>query len=191
MVETTNGSGRNKTYQDRGSDDPETIEASMDLKDQKAKFSAEIAALATAVMGGDLTRRMNADYADPDFRRSAAILNQLIASIGDNLHDFNDAMAALAQGDLHRGVRDKHRGAFGPLQKNFNLAMATVRTVLGEQGSDQFTDKAAKFRRMLTAFTRDEVAFEIRVSDEDSRPIPSPPHDLWLKLADALDGFSV
>ncbi|WP_184472936.1 methyl-accepting chemotaxis protein [Rhizobium esperanzae] len=191
MVEITNGSGRNKTYQDRDSEDPATMEASADLSDQKARFCAEIAALATAVMGGDLTRRMHADYADPDLGRSSAILNQLIASIGDNLQDFNDAMAALAQGDLHRRVREKHRGAFGPLQKNFNLAIATVRTVLGEQGSDQFTDKAAKFRRMLTAFTRDETVFAIRISDEDSRPIPSPPHDLWLKLADALDGFSV
>ncbi|PDT02486.1 chemotaxis protein [Rhizobium chutanense] len=191
MVEITNGSGRNKTCQDRDSEDPETMEASTDPNDQKIRFCAEIAALATAVMSGDLTQRMHADYADPDLGRSAAILNQLIVSIGDNLHDFNDAMAALAQGDLHRRVREKHRGAFGPLQKNFNLAIATVRTVLGEQGSDQFTDRAAKFRRMLTAFTRDETAFAIRISDEDSRPIPSPPHDLWLKLADALDGFSV
>ncbi|WP_246762830.1 MULTISPECIES: hypothetical protein [unclassified Rhizobium] len=87
-------------------------------------------------------------------------------------------------------MRDKHRGAFGQLQKNFNLALATVRTVLGEQGSGPFTEKATKFRRMLAGFRSNGVAFEIRISDEDSRPIPSPPHDLWLKLADALDGFS-
>ncbi|PDS75651.1 chemotaxis protein [Rhizobium sp. L43] len=191
MVETTNGTGWNTAYRDQGSDGPDTLETPTDLKDQKARFCAEIAALATAVMSGDLTRRMKADYADPDLCRSAAILNQLIVSIGDNLSDFDDAMVALAEGDLHRGMRDKHRGAFGPLQKNFNLAIATVRTVLGEQGSDQFTDKAARFRRMLSSVRSDETAFAIRISDEDSRPIPSPPHDLWLKLADALDGFSV
>ncbi|MBB2753979.1 UNVERIFIED_ORG: putative secreted acid phosphatase [Rhizobium aethiopicum] len=146
--------------------------------------------MAAAVLGGDLMRRMKADYADPDLSRSAAILNELIVSIGDNLSDFNDAMAALAHGDLHRGMRDKHRGAFGQLQKNFNLALATVRTVLGEQGSGRFTEKATKFRRMLAGVRSKSVAFEIRVSDEESRPIPSPPHDLWLKLADALDGFS-
>ncbi|WHO75292.1 chemotaxis protein [Rhizobium sp. BT03] len=133
---------------------------------------------------------MKADYADPDLSRSAAILNELITSIGDNLSDFNDAMAALAHGDLNRGMRDKHRGAFGQLQKNFNLALATVRTVLGEQGSVRFTEKATKFRRMLAGVKSKSVAFEIRVSDEESRPIPSAPHDLWLKLADALDGFS-
>ncbi len=189
MVETTNGSGWNAAYQDRVPDDP-SIEATTDLNGEKARFSAEVAALATAVLGGDLTRRMKADYADPDLSRSAAILNELITSIGDNLADFNDAMAALAHGDLHRGMRDKHRGAFGQLQKNFNLALATVRTVLGEQGSGRFTEKATKFRRMLAGVRSKGAAFEIRVSDEESRPIPSPPHDLWLKLADALDGFS-
>lgn len=107
MVETTNGSGWNAAYQDRLPDDPGGIEAPTDLNDQKARFSAEIAALATAVLGGDLTRRMKADYADPDLSRSAAILNELILSIGDNLSDFNDAMAALAHGDLHGGQKDQ------------------------------------------------------------------------------------
>ncbi|WP_037093255.1 methyl-accepting chemotaxis protein [Rhizobium leguminosarum] len=190
MVETTNGSGWNAAYRDRVPDDLDSVEAPTDLNDQKARFSAEIAALATAVLGGDLTRRMKADYADPDLSRSAAVLNELIMSIGDNLSDFNDAMAALAHGDLHKGMRDKHRGAFGQLQKNFNLALVTIRTVLGERGSDQFEDKATKFRRMLAGVGWNVAAFEIRVSDEESRPIPSPPHDLWLKLADALDGFS-
>ncbi|ULJ82031.1 hypothetical protein MF410_28225 (plasmid) [Rhizobium sp. C104] len=76
------------------------------------------------------------------------------------------------------------------MQKNFNLALVTIRTVLGERGSDLFADKAAKFRRMLASFRSNGTAFGIPVSDEESRPIPSPPHDLWLKLADALDGFS-
>ncbi|WP_246827696.1 chemotaxis protein [Rhizobium croatiense] len=138
-------------------------------------------------MNGDLTRRMNADYTDPDFGRSATMLNELMSLIDNNLADFNDAMAALAQGDLHRGMRDKHRGAFGPLQKNFNLAMATLRTVLGEQGAERFTNKASKFRRMLTAVGPDET--ELRPSGDDSRPVQSPPHDLWLRLAEALNGF--
>ncbi|WP_245449762.1 chemotaxis protein [Rhizobium leguminosarum] len=182
-----NGSGPNTTCQGRDIDD---LDRAIDPADQKARFCAEIAELANAAMDGNLTRRMNADYADPDLRRSAALLNELISSIDDNLCDLNDAMAALAHGDLHGGMRDKHRGAFGQLQKNFNLALATVRTVLGEQGSGRFTEKATKFRRMLAGVRSKDVAFEIRVSDEDSRPIPSPPHDLWLKLADALDGFS-
>ena len=190
VVETTNSPGWNAAYRDRDPDDPDSIEAPTDLNDEKARFSAEIAALATAVLGGDLTRRMKADYADPDLSRSAVILNELITSIGDNLSDFNDAMAALAQGDLHRGMRDKHRGAFGQLQKNFNLALVTIRTVLGERDSDRFTDRATKFRRTLAGSGSTELAYEVRASDEDSRPIPSPPHDLWLKLADALDGFS-
>jgi len=98
------------------------------------------------------------------------------------------ATAALAQGDLHGSMREKHRGAFGQLQRNFNLAVATFRAVLGEQGADQFADKAAKFRQMLTTFKSNEVSFGLRMSDEGSRPIPSPAHDLWVKLADALDG---
>ncbi|MFS2178629.1 chemotaxis protein [Rhizobium pisi] len=159
-----------------------------DLHDQKARFCAEMAGLVTAVMSGDVARRMNTDYADPDLRRSAAILNELIVSIDDNLADFNQATAALAQGDLHGSMREKHRGAFGQLQRNFNLAVATFRAVLGEQGADQFADKAAKFRQMLTTFKSNEVSFGLRISDEDSRPIPSPAHDLWVKLADALDG---
>jgi len=160
---------------DRVPDDPDSIEAPTDRNDQKARFSGEIAALATAVLGGDLTRRMKADYADPDLSRSATSLNELIVSIGDNFSDFNDAMAALAHGDLHGGMRDKHRGAFGQLQKNFNLALVTIRTVLGERGSDQFADKAAKFRRMLAGFRSNGTAFGIRVSDEESRPIPCLP----------------
>ncbi|SCB58938.1 hypothetical protein GA0061105_105410 [Rhizobium aethiopicum] len=131
MVETTNGPGQGMKYRDR-----EAGEAVTD-PDQKARFCAEIAALVPAVICGDLTRRMSDDYADSDFRRSATILNELVAVIHDNLSDFNAAMAALSQGDLQAGMRDKHRGAFGQLQKNFNLALATVRTVLGEQGSDQ------------------------------------------------------
>ena len=179
MVETTNGRG-----QDMAVDllpDPE----------QKARFCSEIAALVPAVMSGDLTARMSADYADADLRRSAAVLNELIASIDDNLCDFNAAMAALAHGDLHAGMRDKHRGAFGQLQKNFNLALVTIRKVLGERGSDRFTDRATKFRRMLAGSASTELAYEVRASDEDSRPIPSPPHDLWLKLAEALARLSV
>ncbi|MBY4611385.1 chemotaxis protein [Rhizobium sp. 9T] len=184
MVETVNSSGPNTTHQGR---DPRDPERAVDLEDQKARFCADIAAFADAAMNGDLTRRMNADYTDPDFGRSATMLNELMSLIDNNLADFNDAMAALAQGDLHRGMRDKHRGAFGPLQKNFNLAMATLRTVLGEQGAERFTNKASKFRRMLTAVGPDET--ELRPSGDDSRPVQSPPHDLWLRLAEALNGF--
>ncbi|OWV91962.1 chemotaxis protein [Rhizobium sp. N122] len=184
MVETMNGSGPNTTYQGRDIGD-------LDPVDQKAKFCAEIAAFANAAMDGNLTRRMNADYTDPDLRRSAALLNELISSIDDNLSDFNDAMAAFAHGDLRVGMRDKHRGAFRPLQKNFNLAVATIRTVLGERGSERFTDKATKFRRMMAAVRVNAVVADIRASDEDSRSVPSPPHDLWLKLAEALRGSSV
>lgn len=190
MVETTNSSGHNKAHQDRA-DDPDTGAAVTDLGDQKARFCAEIAALANAAMNGDLRRRMNADYADPDLRRSAVILNELISSIDGNLSDFNDAMAAFAQGDLRVSVRAKHRGAFGQLQKNFNLAVATIRSVLGEQGSERFTDKATKFGRMLAAVKSKGITFGVRIPGEDARPIPSPPHDLWLKLADALDDFSI
>lgn len=175
MVETTNSAGQDIRHRD---------------PDQKARFCAEIAALVPAVMSGDLAGRMSTDYADADFRRSAAILNELIASIDDNLSDFNAAMDALAHGDLQAGMRDKHRGAFGQLQKNFNLALVTIRTVLGERGSDQFADRATTFGRMLAGSAPAEAAYEIRASDEDSRPIPSPPHDLWLKLAEALARFS-
>lgn len=185
MVETSNSAGQDVRHRDS-----ETMKVVAD-SDQKARFCAEIAALVPAVMSGDLTGRMGADYTDADLRRSAAILNELIASIDDNLSDFNAAMAALADGDLEAGLRDKHRGTFGQLQKNFNLALVTIRRVLGEQGSDQFADRATKFSRMLAGSVSTEGAFEIRAADRDSRPISSPPHDLWLKLAESLARFSV
>jgi hypothetical protein len=153
-----------------------------------AAFLQDLTLVITAAASGDFAQRMSADYIDLDLSFAAANVNDMLSSTDKSIAEFNRAMMTLAAGDTSAEIRGEHRGAFGQLQRNLNLATATLRTVLGNGGANMFRENAANFTRMLGHFRSRWRRTLISVPDKDSRPVASPARALRQKLARAFGG---
>ncbi|WFU12914.1 chemotaxis protein (plasmid) [Rhizobium sp. CB3090] len=128
---------------------------------------------------------MTTDHVHPNFCRVAMLFNAMLSSTDKNIAQYCQAVSALAAGDLIIVIRGEHRGAFKRLQKNFNLAMATMRAVLGRQGIYLFAETAGKFSGAIARFRARRVLY--RTSGvEEFKPVISPARVLRLRLARAL-----
>ena len=148
-------------------------------------FLNDIKLVTAAAIGGDFRQRMAADYVNPDLNGVAASVNEMLLSADKSIGEFCRAMIALAEGDLAVDIRGDHHGVFEQLQKNVNLAMATLQATLGRQDAELFTDNAVRFSRLLSRFQPDSPP-PVRISDQSSRPVASPARALRKKLSRAF-----
>ncbi len=73
-----------------------------------------------AAIAGDFTRRVNADFPDPELNALAGSVNELVATVERGLGETGEVLGALAHTDLTRRVEGSYQGAFEQLKNDTN-----------------------------------------------------------------------
>ncbi|CAN7342428.1 methyl-accepting chemotaxis protein [Devosia sp. LjRoot3] len=84
-----------------------------------------------AVMAGELSRRVAADYSQEELKSLAAEVNALLDAVDKGLTDTGHVLSALAKADLSQRVTGKFQGAFAELQDNTNAVADRLTDVMG------------------------------------------------------------
>ncbi|SFH81409.1 methyl-accepting chemotaxis protein [Albimonas pacifica] len=100
--------------------------------EQSARLNARLSDLAEAAAKGDLSRRLGAGHGAAELDRLAADVDRLMAAVSQAVSAVGGALAALAQGDLSRGMPGRFDGAFATLAADAQRAGANLSEMLGE-----------------------------------------------------------
>ena len=84
------------------------------------KLQADIDRVVGAAIEGDFTLRANTDLSDPDLKRLASNVNELLANVDRGIGETGEVLAALAKADLSLRVTGSYKGAFDKLKTDTN-----------------------------------------------------------------------
>ncbi|MEM1384378.1 MAG: methyl-accepting chemotaxis protein, partial [Pseudomonadota bacterium] len=103
---------------------------------------AEFGTVVGAAMFGDLSKRVEAKFDDPELNELAENVNSLLATVEDGVSAVSAVIAALAEGDLTQSMTGSFEGAFAELQMNVDTTTAKLSDLVMEiQGqSGQITE---------------------------------------------------
>mgnify|MGYP000368568411 CR=1 FL=1 len=73
-----------------------------------------------AAIEGDFTLRANTDLSDPDLKRLADNVNELLATVERGVGETGEVLSALAKADLSLRVSGSYKGAFDKLKTDTN-----------------------------------------------------------------------
>ena len=110
---------------------------------ETAKLNGGMADVVQAATNGDLTRHIEASFANADLNRLADQVNGLMAVISTQLDNNGAALHALAQADLTQKASGEADGAFAVLRDNINSVADTLIDVIGRLRSSASELKSA------------------------------------------------
>ena len=84
------------------------------------ELQADIDRVVGAAIEGDFTLRANTDLSDPDLKRLANNVNELLANVDRGVGETGEVLAALAKADLSLRVTGSYKGAFEKLKTDTN-----------------------------------------------------------------------
>jgi len=85
-----------------------------------------------AAAAGDFTRRVPADFADPELNRLASSVNTLVGAVDAGLGETGEVLAALADTDLTRRLTGDYSGAFARLKADTNAVGDRLTEIVGQ-----------------------------------------------------------
>jgi len=80
----------------------------------------DIATVVGAALEGDFSRRVGTAVADPELRKLAQEVNDLVETVDRGLTETGTVLAALARADLTQRMKGDYKGAFGRLKADTN-----------------------------------------------------------------------
>ncbi|MBE7733250.1 methyl-accepting chemotaxis protein [Devosia faecipullorum] len=96
------------------------------------RLTADLQSTLQAVMRGDLTRRVEADYQQAELRQLSAEVNALLAALDEGLTATGRVLSGVARADLTRRVSGNFTGAFAELRDNTNAVADRMAQVMGD-----------------------------------------------------------
>jgi len=108
------------------------------------RFGQEFGGIVGATVEGDLTGRMQADYASqPDLQQLSTAFNRLMETVASGLTDAGQVMSALAAADLSRRMRGTYAGAFDRLKQDTNAVAEKMTDIITRLKKTSFDLKTA------------------------------------------------
>ncbi len=96
-----------------------------------------------SAIAGDFSRRVEANFADPELNRLAASVNTLVETVERGLGDTGEVLSALADADLTRRMEGDYQGAFAQLRDDMNAVAEKLSAVVGRLKGTSRTLKTA------------------------------------------------
>jgi methyl-accepting chemotaxis protein len=84
-----------------------------------------------AAVDGDFTKRVQANFEDPELNKLAQSVNNLVDTVDRGLSETGAVLAALASQDLTARMSGQHRGAFARLKDDINAVTDSLNQFVG------------------------------------------------------------
>ena len=101
--------------------------AERDMSEERAnqvgviqELQQDIGAVVGAAIAGDFSRRVGTELDDPELRRLAQDVNDLVETVDRGLSETGSVLASLARADLTQRVSGDYKGAFAQLKQDTN-----------------------------------------------------------------------
>ena len=96
-----------------------------------ATLVAGLSEVVDAAVEGDFSRRITAQFDDPELSSVAFGVNNLVATVERGVGDAGAVLSALARTDLTRQMEGDHKGVFAQLRADINLVTETLSEIVG------------------------------------------------------------
>jgi methyl-accepting chemotaxis protein len=96
-----------------------------------------------AAIGGDFSRRVEAEFPDPELNGLAGSVNSLVGTVERGLGETGRVLKALANTDLTERMEGEYQGAFARLKTDTNAVADTLTDVVGRLKETSRTLKTA------------------------------------------------
>jgi methyl-accepting chemotaxis protein len=85
-----------------------------------------------STLRGDLSKRIETRFADPDIERIATSFNRLMGTVSGGLSEAGAVLAALAEADLTRRMEGSYEGEFARLKDSTNTVAEKLSGIVGQ-----------------------------------------------------------
>ncbi|WP_137150700.1 methyl-accepting chemotaxis protein [Devosia sp. FKR38] len=152
-----------------------------------SELQGAFGAVVDAAIAGDFTRRVEAEFPDPELNGLASSVNSLVQTVDGGLSETGRVLKALANTDLTERVQGQFHGAFGELQADTNAVAdrltdvverlkttsQTLRTATGEilAGANDLSERTTKQAATIeeTSATMEQLAGTVLQNAERAR----------------------
>jgi len=111
----------------------------------EVKIEKEIENLVEGVKSGDLSARIDMSDKEGFFEKLSQGINELTDGIDSAFADINNAMQALASGDLSSKMTKDYDGVYGECKTNINLTIDKLSSIIGQiRESADFINNASQ-----------------------------------------------
>ncbi|SHF72981.1 methyl-accepting chemotaxis protein [Devosia limi] len=85
-----------------------------------------------AAIAGDFSKRVSAEFPDPELNALAGSVNNLVQTVDNGLDETSQVLGALANTDLTRRMEGQYQGAFATLKSDINAVADKLTEVVGQ-----------------------------------------------------------
>ena len=115
------------TEEERAGSERRRVERSTMMQALQQAFGAVV----DAAVGGDFSKRVDAEFPDQELNVIAASINNLVETVDRGLGETGKVLSALAQTDLTHRVEGDYQGAFHQLKSDTNAVAETLGEIVG------------------------------------------------------------
>jgi methyl-accepting chemotaxis protein len=108
------------------------------IRDQEARtammqgLQAAFGNVVDAAVAGDFTRRVEAEFPDPELSAIATSINNLVDTVDRGIAETASVLGALADTDLTRRMEGDYRGSFAQLKQDTNAVADKLTAIVGQ-----------------------------------------------------------
>ncbi len=111
--------------------------------DMMVALQAAFGEVVDAAIAGDFSKRVHAQFADPELNALAASVNNLVETVDRGLGETGEVLAALADTDLTKRMAGDYQGSFAKLKDDTNAVADKLTEVVTQLRSTSRTLKTA------------------------------------------------
>ena len=100
--------------------------------DMMVALQAAMGEVVDAAIAGDFSKRVHAQFADPELNSLADSVNQLVETVDRGLTETGEVLARLAEADLTHRMTGNYQGAFAKLSSDTNGVADKLCDVIGQ-----------------------------------------------------------
>ncbi|ODT82344.1 MAG: hypothetical protein ABS76_08520 [Pelagibacterium sp. SCN 64-44] len=111
--------------------------------DMMVALQAAFGEVVDAAIAGDFSKRVHAQFPDPELNSLAGSVNALVETVDRGIAETGEVLAAMAGADLTRRMRGDYQGAFAKLKADTNAVAEKLSAVIGRLRRTSRTLKTA------------------------------------------------
>ncbi|GLQ11652.1 hypothetical protein GCM10007913_35840 [Devosia yakushimensis] len=97
-----------------------------------AELQSAFGVVVDAAVAGDFTRKVTAEFPDPELNSLATGVNNLVSTFNRGVSELGEVLGAMADTDLTRRMEGDYEGAFATIKSDINAVAGKLTEVVGQ-----------------------------------------------------------